>query len=59
MSVEDFKTSVSNTEYSRGVIDKPSGKLKLTDDCFDNSEAIIELEILINITRLKGIISIE
>lgn len=38
--------SARNTEYSRGVIDKPSGTLKFTDDCLDNSEAIIELEVL-------------
>lgn len=45
-SVEDYKTSARSVEYSRGVIDKPSGIIKLTDDCLDNSEAIIELEIL-------------
>ena len=45
-SVEDLKTSARNVEYSRGVINKPSGTLKTTDDCSDNREATIELEVL-------------
>lgn len=57
-SVEDLKTSVRNTEYSRGVISKPSGILNLIDDCSDNCEATIELLTLYIVTRLKGIIPI-
>ena len=44
-SVEDLKTSARNVEYSRGVMDKPSGILKIIDDCLDNCEATIELEV--------------
>ena len=55
-SVEDLKTSARNVEYSRGVIDKPSGILNLIDDRLDNCEATIELLILYIVTRLKGII---
>lgn len=55
-SVEDFKTSARNVEYSRGVISKPSGILNLIDACLDNSEATIELLTLYIVTRLKGII---
>jgi len=46
MSAEDIKTSARNAEYSRGVMSKPNGKLKLADDCLDNSEATTELEVL-------------
>ena len=38
--------SARNVEYSRGVMDKPSGILKIIDDCLDNCEATIELEVL-------------
>ena len=55
-SVEDLKTSARNVEYSRGVMDKPSGILKIIDDCLDNCEATIELLTLYIVTRLKGII---
>ena len=37
--------SARNAEYSRGVMDKPSGILKIIDDCLDNCEATIELEV--------------
>ena len=57
-SVEDLKTSARNVEYSRGVISKPSGILKTTDDCLDNCEAIIELLTLYIVARIKGIIPI-
>ena len=55
-SVEDLKTSARNVEYSRGVMDKPSGILKIIDDRLDNCEATIELLTLYIATRLKGII---
>ena len=55
-SVEDLKTSARNVEYSRGVMDKPSGILKIIDDRLDNCEATIELLTLYIVTRLKGII---
>lgn len=57
-SVEDLKTSARNVEYSRGVMDKPSGILKIIDDRLDNCEATIELLTLYIVTRLKGIIPI-
>ena len=55
-SVEDLKTSARNAEYSRGVMVKPSGILKIIDDRLDNCEATIELLTLYIVTRLKGII---
>ncbi len=55
-SVEDLKTSARSVEYSRGVMYKPSGILKIIDDCLDNCEATIELLTLYIVTRLKVII---